>query len=236
MSPVQHLPLRKAYADQQGLGSLIKHSVPLAMGVEAGTVVLAMVLATLSGRRPRYRLEECVAQQDTARLLGQAVPPQAWHDETAGRVLDRLYACGTMRRCPAGAGRAAPRWGLERREVPCDTTSRSVWGDSQLAETPALPWQVTYGSSKKKRPALKQCVRSTLCVDRAVPLWGQPEDGQASAKPRPTTLFSELAQLFADDGGATGGLYRHGRCSPRDGGQSGGPEGPLGPHPLTRHG
>jgi hypothetical protein len=40
--------------------------------------------------------------------------------------------------------------------------------------------QVTYGYSKDRRPDLKQFVLSTLCVDRAVPIWGKPEDGNAS--------------------------------------------------------
>jgi hypothetical protein len=66
--PVHHLPICKAYADQRGLGSLSTHSVPTAMEVEGGTVGLALVLDTLSGRSPRYRLAEFFAQQDTALL------------------------------------------------------------------------------------------------------------------------------------------------------------------------
>src|SRR5262245_51720946 len=95
--PVHHRPIIQAYADQLGLVSLINHYVPTEMEVEAGTVVLALVLDTLSGRSPLYRLEEFFAQQDTALLFGKPVPPQALNDETAGRVLDRLYAFGTMR-------------------------------------------------------------------------------------------------------------------------------------------
>ena len=136
--PVQHLPILKAYADQLGLVSLINHYVPTEMGVDAGTVVLALVLDTLSGRSPLYRFEEFFAQQDTARLLGKAVPPQALHDETAGRVLDRLYDFGTIRLCTACAVRAAMRFGLERRSVHLDTTSHSVWGEYQFAE-PGAP-------------------------------------------------------------------------------------------------
>ena len=47
-----------AYADQLGLVSLINHYVPTEMDVDAGTVVLGLVLDTLSGRSPLYRLEE----------------------------------------------------------------------------------------------------------------------------------------------------------------------------------
>jgi hypothetical protein len=37
-------------------------------------------------------------------------------------------------------------------------------------------------------------------VDRAVPIWGKPEDGNASDKTRNTTLWSEIAQLLAHYG------------------------------------
>jgi transposase len=43
-------------------------------------------------------------------------------------------------------------------------------------------------------------VLSTLCVDRAVPIWGQSDDGNASAKTLKTTLLSEIAQLWAQYG------------------------------------
>src|SRR5919204_1422685 len=198
--PIHHLPIIKAYADQLGLVGLINHFVPTEMDIDAGTVVLGLVLDTLSGRSPLYRLEEFFAQQDTALLLGKALPPQAFTDDTVGRVLDRLYEMGTMRLFTACAVRAAMRFGLERRYVHFDTTSRSVWGDYQYAETQDLPFQVTYGYSKDKRPDLKQFILSTLCVDRAVPIWGKLDDGNASDKTLNTTLLSELARLLADYG------------------------------------
>jgi transposase len=202
--PVHHLPIIKAYADQLGLVGLINHYVPTEMDVDAGTVVLGLVLDTLSGRSPLYRLEEFFAHQDTALLLGKALPPQAFTDDTVGRVLDRLYDFGTMRLFTACAVRAAARFGLERRYVHFDTTSRSVWGDYEFAEEQDVPFRVTYGYSKEKRPDLKQFVLSTLCVDRAVPIWGKPEDGNASDKTLNTTLLSEIAQLLAHHGVAPG--------------------------------
>jgi transposase len=198
--PVHHLPIIKAYADQLGLVGLINHYVPTEMAVDAGTVVLGLVLDTLSGRSPLYRLEEFFAHQDTELLLGKALPPQAFTDDTVGRVLDRLYDFGTMRLFTACAIRAAARFGLERRYVHFDTTSRSVWGEYQFAETQDLPFQVTYGYSKDKRPDLKQFVLSTLCVERAVPIWGKPEDGNASDKTLNTALLSEIAHLLAQYG------------------------------------
>jgi hypothetical protein len=64
--PVQYLPIIKAYADQLGLVGLINHYVPMEMDVDAGTIVLGLVLDTLRGRSPLYRLEEFFAHQDTA--------------------------------------------------------------------------------------------------------------------------------------------------------------------------
>jgi hypothetical protein len=53
--PVHHLPIIKAYADQLGFVGLINHYMPTEMDVDAGTVVLGLVLDTLSGRSPLYR-------------------------------------------------------------------------------------------------------------------------------------------------------------------------------------
>jgi hypothetical protein len=84
--PVQHLPRVKADADKIRLVEVIKQVVPTEMAIDPGTIVLGMILDPLSGRRPLSRLEECFAQQDTALLLGQAVAPEAFDDDTVGRV------------------------------------------------------------------------------------------------------------------------------------------------------
>ena|SRR5215510_8710988 len=204
VSPVHPRPMLKADAAPLGRVRLITHSVPTAREVDAGTVVLAMGWETLSGRRPRYRWEACFAQHDTELLWGQAVPPQALNDETAGRVLARLDDLGTLRRCPACAVRASTRFGVERRSGHVDTPSRRVWGASPCAATQALPVQGTSGSSQDTRPDLQPCGLSPLGVERAVPLWGKPADGQAADKSLQTPLGSERAQRLAGHGVAPG--------------------------------
>ena len=59
---------------------------------------------------------------------------------------------------------------------------------------------LTYGYSKDKRPDLKQCLLSTLCVDGAGSMWDTPEDGKALDKTRNTTLLSEVAPILAHHG------------------------------------
>jgi transposase len=204
---VQHLPLVKAYADKIGLVEAINQVVPTEMAIDPGTIVLGMILDTLSGRSPLYRLEEFFAHQDTALLLGKTVAPEVFDDDTVGRVLDRLYDTGTMKVFTACAVRADQVFGFDKRYVHFDTTSVSVYGDYQPPEDAAesaVPFRITYGYSKDKRPDLKQFVFSTLCVDRAVPLWGKPEDGNASDKTVNNTLLSEIAAFLAKHGVAPG--------------------------------
>ena len=55
---VQHLPIVKAYADKMGLVEVINQLVSTEMAIDPGTIVLGMILDTLSGRSPLYRLEE----------------------------------------------------------------------------------------------------------------------------------------------------------------------------------
>ena len=45
---------------------------------------------------------------------------------------------------------------------------------------------------------------ATLCVDRAVPLWGTPEEGNTAEKTVKNPLFSHLATFLGKHGGAPG--------------------------------
>jgi transposase len=204
---VQHLPIVKAYADRMGLVEVINQLVSTEMAIDPGTIVLGMILDTLSGRSPLYRLEEFLTHQDTALLLGKPVTPRAFDDDTVGRVLDRLYDTGTMKVFTACAVRADQIFHFDKRYVHFDTTSVTVYGDYLPPEESAeqkRPFRITYGYSKAKRPDLKQFVFATLCVDRAVPIWGKPEDGNASDKTVNHTLLSTIATFLATPGVAPG--------------------------------
>lgn len=145
---VQHLPIVKAYADKIGLVETINELVPTEMAIDPGTIVLGMMLDTLRGRSPLYRLEEFFAQQDTVLLLGKAVPPAVFQDDTVGRVLERLYATGTMKVFTACAVRADRVFGFDKRYGHFDTTSITVYGDYRPSKEPGEsegPFRITYG-------------------------------------------------------------------------------------------
>jgi transposase len=55
---VSHLPIVKAYAVKMGLVDIINQLIPSKMDVEPGIIFLGMIMDTLSGRTPFYRLDE----------------------------------------------------------------------------------------------------------------------------------------------------------------------------------
>jgi transposase len=107
----------------------------------------------------------------------------------------------------ACAVRADQVFHFDKRYVHFDTTSVSVYGDylpPEDQQESEVPFTITHGYSKAKRPDLKQFVFATLCVDRAVPIWGTPEDGNASDKTVNNTLLSTIATFLGKHGVAPG--------------------------------
>jgi transposase len=144
-----------------------------------------------------------LTHHNTASLLGKTVAPEAVQDDTVGRVLDRFYDPGTMKVFTAWAVWADRAFGFNKRDVHFDTTAITVPGDDlppQEAGEAEVPVRITSGYNKDKRPDLKPFVFSTRCVDRAVPVWGQPKDGNASAKTVQHTLLSAIATFLATHG------------------------------------
>ena len=89
-----HLPVVAAFCRRIGLIDIIDRIVPNEMEVSVGTIIQGMVLDTLSGRSPLYRLEEFFKHQDTQLLLGQDVDSTSFNDTTVARALDALFNIG----------------------------------------------------------------------------------------------------------------------------------------------
>ena len=76
ITDVRHLPIVKAYAQKIGLVETIDQMIDTQMDVSPGMAIFAMVLDTLSGRTPLYRLTEFFEDKDTALLLGADIEPE----------------------------------------------------------------------------------------------------------------------------------------------------------------
>ena len=199
---VNHLPIIKAYADRIGLVTIINHLVPTKMDIDPGTIFLGMVLDTLSGRSPLYRLDTFFESQDTELLLGKKVAASSFSDHNIARAMDKVYDVGTLKIYSTIATNAVSVFGVDAKHVSFDTTSVSVQGDYDLYDTEnhGHPFKITHGHSKDHRPDLKQFMISLLCVDRTVPIFGRTEDGNASDKTINNTILSNTSKYMATHG------------------------------------
>jgi transposase len=196
------LPLAAAYCRRLGLAELIDALVPSKMEVSPGLVVQAMVLDTLSGRSPLYRLEDFLSGQDIELLLGTAVESRKFNDTNIGRSLDAIFDAGASKILTEIGIRAAREFKLDASVVSYDTTSTSVWGDYRRCDgetTPETP-KITYGHSKDKRPDLKQFMTELLCVERGIPIFGNTLDGNSSDKTSNNKLLSRISGIMARHG------------------------------------
>lgn len=196
-SEVGHLPIVKDFAKKIKLVETLDAMVDSQMELSPGITVLAMVLDTLSGRTPLYRLEEFFQEKDTELILGHDVKPELFCDYNVGRVLDKLFDTGTQRIFSQIAQNAIGVFDIDPRRIHFDTTSISVYGDYDFIDPPL---NITYGHSKDKRPDLKQFLISMLCVDRNIPILGTTEDGNASDKTLNNELMGSISRHMARHG------------------------------------
>ncbi len=197
ITDARHLPIVKAYAKKIGLVDTIDRLVDTQMELSPGMAVLGMVLDTLSGRTPLYRLTEFFEEKDTELLLGAAIEPGRFCDTNLGRSMDKIFATGTQKIFSQLAQKALTVFEVDPRRLHFDTTSVSVFGDYDLADP---PFEITYGYSKDKRPDLKQFLVSMLCVDRNIPILGTTTDGNASDKTLNNELLTNISKYMAEHG------------------------------------
>lgn len=199
---VKHLPIVRACAEELGVVELLNERVESEMEVEPGLMFLGMILDTLSGRSPLYRLEEFFAQQDTELLLGRPIEAKCFNDDNVGRFLDKVYETGTMQLFTEIAIRAAKHFNLDCRHVHFDTTSMSVFGAyiGLPQKEDEAPYEITYGYSKDHRPDLKQFLISMFCVEGNVPIFGALEDGNGPDQTINNGILTSISSYMAQFG------------------------------------
>ena len=199
MSQAEHLPIVARFCEKIGLADTVNRAVPTEMAVNVGTVVQLMVLDTLSGRSPLYRLESFAESVDTGLLLGRKIAANAFNDTTLGRAMDVIYEAGTEQLFSQIAFRAAGAFpeDLDMQHVHFDTTSVSVWGDYPLCTGQEDQLQVNRGHSKDRRPDLKQFLIKMLSIHRNIPVLGGCENGNTSDKAINNRTLNNLSKYLA---------------------------------------
>ena len=201
-SDVRFLPVVSAYVKQIGLVDEVNRLCPSDAEVSTGHVVMALILDTLSGRSPLYRLERSFKGMDLELLLGRDIASAKLNDDAVGRVLDRVWEASTSKILTAVALRAVKMFSLDTSHVHHDTTSVTVYGDYDLYDDPnhGEPFVITYGFSKDHRPDLKQLVHSLLCVDHGIPIWSKCENGNESDNTINKNLLGRVVEKMRELG------------------------------------
>jgi transposase len=197
-----HLPVAAAYCRRLGLVELVDRMVPTGMDLRPGLVVQTMVLDTLSGRTPLYRVEEFLSGHDVELLLGESVPAHTFNDSNLARSLDAIFEAGSSKIITELGIRATRDFNLDTTVPSYDTTSTSVWGDyraCELEKPPPGPL-ITHGHSKDHLPELKQFMTELLCVDRGVPIFGRTLAGNSSDKTSNNKMLSSIGSIMAKHG------------------------------------
>jgi transposase len=181
---VSFLPIVSAFVKRMGIAEEVNRMCGGQSDVSPGLVVEAMVLDTLSGRSPLYRLEHSFAKMDLELLLGVDIPASKFNDDAMGRTLDRIFDVGPGKILTALAIRIVKLFDLETTHTHQDTTSITLYGDYDLYGDPDRehPFEITFGFNKDHRPDLKQFVHGLLCVDQGIPVFSKCYDGNKSDK------------------------------------------------------
>jgi transposase len=197
-----HLPSAAAYCRRLGVVEVVNDIVSSQMDLQPGVVVQAMVLDTLSGRSPLYRLKEFLTGRDVELLVGENLPANAFSDINVGRSLDAIFEAGPSKIVTALGVRATGTFALDTSVPSYDTTSTSLWGDYRDCEADSPPpgSVITWGHSKDHRPDLKQFMTELLCVDRGVPIFGRTLDGNSSDKTSNNVVLSRISSIMAKHG------------------------------------
>jgi hypothetical protein len=141
LSEASHLPIVTAFAQKLGIIEEVDRLIDGQMELSPGRVVLGLILDTLSGRTPLFRLHEFFAHHDTELLLGQDIPAKKFSDDNVGRVLDRIFAVGTQQILGAISLKAVKMFDLELKAVHFDTTSEISTGITPCTAR-TIPWRL----------------------------------------------------------------------------------------------
>lgn len=209
---VRHGPIISAFCDKIGLSSIIDKALDYQMNVTPGKIVKGLILNTLAGRDPLYRVEEYFSHQGTELLVGKGIDVSTFSDDNIGRVLDRIYSYGTQKLFSEISLEAVKKFNIDTTQVHHDTTSVSVWGAYKYSKY-CGPFEINHGHSKDKRPDLVQFVMSQLCVEKDIPVETKIYSGNEDDKTISAGILKRISAYMADYGIDSEGFILTGDCS-----------------------
>lgn len=191
---VASLPIIANFLQKLGVTSHVDKHVASPQNISSGQIVSAMVMDTLAGRSPLYKLHEFFIGQDTELIFGSSLAASDFNDNNVGKVLDNIHTYGASKLFSQISWEACQRYDLDDGFAHYDTTSVSVYGDYEgFGDPGANRIAITYGHSKDKRPDMKQFMMDALCVKGNIPLLGAVLSGNTSDKKANNAELTQVA-------------------------------------------
>jgi len=152
--------------------------------VSCGEAVLAMVLNALGfTSRALYLMPDYLRNKPIDLLIRSDLNPDDFNDDTLGRSLDDLYACGVMEVFASVASKALSAYGIEHHFVHLDSSSFHLHGQHDVEAPDEEMITITHGYSRDHRPDLKQVVAQMITSHKSnLPVWLEVLSGNSSDK------------------------------------------------------
>jgi transposase len=197
---VRHVPIIAAFCDKIEIPAIVDKALGCNMDVSVGDMVKGLILNTLSGRDPLYRVQEYFSHQDTELLIGKGVDSSAFTDDNIGRVFDKIFLYGTSKLFSEISLEAVKKFNIDTTQVHHDTTSVSVWGAYENSRYDGSPFEITFGHSKDKRPDLIQFVVSLLTAEKDLPIETRIYSGNEDDKTISKGILKRISAYMAGYG------------------------------------
>lgn len=181
---LNHLGLVAGACKELGIAKIIDRLIPPdpQQKVTTGQSVVSMIINGLGfTNRPLYLYPQFFEKKPVELLIGKDVNADMLNDDTIGRALDRVFEYGCTELFCTVSYQAAKIADVNKKFGHLDTTTFSVYGEYASDDLDNAPIKITYGTSKKKRPDLKQIFLNLLVsFDGGIPLFMQALDGNSS--------------------------------------------------------
>jgi transposase len=164
--------------------------------VSCGEGTLAMVQNALGfSSRALYLIPDYLKNKPVDLLIRPGLAPEDFNDDSLGRCLDDLYACGVTEVFASVASKALSVYGIEHKFVHLDSSSFHLHGEYDVDAPGEEMVSITHGYSRDHRPDLKQVVAQIITSHKSnLPVWLEVLSGNSSDK----ESFSESVKAYCE--------------------------------------
>ena len=164
--------------------------------VSCGEGVLAMVQNALGfSSRALYLMPDYLRNKPVDLLIRPELTADDFNDDSLGRCLDDLYACGVTEVFASVASKALSVYGIEHKFVHLDSSSFHLHGQYDVDAPDEEMVSITHGYSRDHRPDLKQVVAQIITSHKSnLPVWLEVLSGNSSDK----ESFSESVTAYCE--------------------------------------